>query len=1550
MSKLSIDLHDIRPLKGKKADGFEELCAQLARVERPPRSRFVRKGTPDAGVECFATLEDGSEWGWQAKYFTGFGPKQWEQLDESVEAVLAKHPELVRYFICVPLNRPDARVAKQQSALQAWDSHVRKWHGWAAAAGCSIEFEYWGESEILDLLAQPAHAGRLRFWFDAHVFDEAWFAARLQIALDAAGARYTQELNIQLPIAEKFEIFGRTRQFTATLQALAKDIRENFRHLSPSQEVLADTAIGAAYAELTSLLGDLLPKLGRLEISPVEPLPLPALVQTINAINQLIESLGRLLRQASLARPTPQQVPPWATSRNPYDELQHRLYRLQDPLRKAQYRFEEALRITTTPLLVLTGAAGTGKSHLLCDVARNRLAAGYPTVLLMGQQFLSSEAPWAQALRQLDLTNASVEEVVGALEAAAQAADSRLLLLIDALNEGKGRAIWPDHLAAFLTPLTRSPWIGVVLSVRSSYTEVVVPAEILAQAYRVEHRGFAGQEYDAVKSFFLHYHLELPSTPLLAPEFSNPLFLKTLCDGLQSTGQQRLPRGFHGLTDTFNLYLDGVNAVLQKRLGYHARQNLVRQALQAFAQESAKTDVRWLPLPTAMELLQRVLPSQHHEQSLYHGLVVEGVLTEDAGYAPQEYVVFIAYERLADHLFINSKLNQHLDIKNPAASFAAGQPLAALGELRSRYHEGQLEALFIQVPERTGKELSELLPDSLTEWHGRAFRQSLIWRSTDAFSTATAQALGDFDEIDGEVAQTLEVLLTVASLPEHALNAEFLDRHLRDLAMPERDGWWSVSLHSLWDEQGALHRLVDWATGLTSASRPDEQAVDLCAITLAWLFTSSNRFLRDRATKALANLLTGRLPAATRLVAGFTEANDPYVTERVYAAAYGAATRSFETAAVGQLAASVYQLIFAQGTPPVHLLLRDYARGIVERALYLGADLAIEVSRIRPPYASTWPSIPSQAELDALFPDGEAKWQTDDDGEWARQSIKDSVEEGDFGRYVIDSAVNDWLTVPLTEPIWRKPSSNSDLLHELVEGLNETEWAAWQVHEQAVEAFKEATYAHFQRLTAEIPEAANLDLFFTDYPPEVEALWDQATALASVEELAVGAARQALLATLTPEHAQRLTEIETRDEPAHEDRQEPEFDSEIARRYVVSRALALGGTFEFVGHFDKHGPDYAGRSAHKAERIGKKYQWIALHEILAFIADHYQFREYLSSHEERLRAYEGPWQPSARDIDPSNILRAKVGRTSWLAHAPAWWAPARSQEWHQTAEPQNWLAEWRDLPPVEELLLVRRPGEATAWLSLEGRFNWAEPLPPDLDDSDVERRRFWYFASAYLVRAADEATFTAWVGANAVRGWKMPEPVRMSELFLGEHGWAAASQYYQDGHEWQDSWQRPRRSCPVEVQLVAATYSSERGDTDCSLDDSITLNLPRAELLGPLGLHWAGSGADFLDATGQLAAFDPTVAEQGPSALLVRTDLLRDFLAREQLSLCWVVTGEKQVMGANLRGNYLGRLSVSGAYTLTEQGVVGFLNCYLSRPSQDEQDTDVLIHTINSAS
>jgi hypothetical protein len=189
------------------------------------------------------------------------------------------------------------------------------------------------------------------------------------------------------------------------------------------------------------------------------------------------------------------------------------------------------------------------------------------------------------------------------------------------------------------------------------------------------------------------------------------------------------------------------------------------------------------------------------------------------------------------------------------------------------------------------------------------------------------------------------------------------------------------------------------------------------------MLTASNRFVRDRATKGLIRLLTGRLAATKHLVERFRDVDDLYVVERVYAVAYGVATRCHNPEEIKELATTVYVSVFANGEPAPRILLRDYAHGVVERALHLGAEIDVDIDLIRPPYRSEWPHVPSEDELKRLAPKPDVSNLERFDPKQAENSIHFSVTYGDFASYIIGTNHNliPWIAPQLNDEPWISP-------------------------------------------------------------------------------------------------------------------------------------------------------------------------------------------------------------------------------------------------------------------------------------------------------------------------------------------------------------------------------------------------------------------------------------------------------------------------------------------------------------------------------------------------
>lgn len=62
--------------------------------------------------------------------------------------------------------------------------------------------------------------------------------------------------------------------------------------------------------------------------------------------------------------------------------------------------------------------------------------------------------------------------------------------------------------------------------------------------------------------------------------------------------------------------------------------------------------------------------------------------------------------------------------------------------------------------------------------------------------------------------------------------------------------------------------------------------------------------------------------------------------------------RSHDTVTVGRLATLVHESVFVGEGPPPHILLRDYARGVVERAIHLGPEFTAAARLFRPSIAA----------------------------------------------------------------------------------------------------------------------------------------------------------------------------------------------------------------------------------------------------------------------------------------------------------------------------------------------------------------------------------------------------------------------------------------------------------------------------------------------------------------------------------------------------------------------------------------------------------------------
>lgn len=1506
---MAFSWNKLRTLNGSIENAFEELCCQLAADESPESSaKFFRKGTPDAGVECYWRLSNGDEWAWQAKWFLSSPDQsQWRQIDKSVKTALGAHPDLKKYMICLPINRPDSRKTGKKTCMQKWNEHVVKWEELAHKKGMTVSFEYWGESEIIRRLGNEKKRGRYWFWFNEEIFSKDWFIEHVEIAEANASDRYSPELNVDLPISRYFESLGRTPKFFGKISNLTSKVEVVIQKLLlPSHaeliERMDENLLSFADRLVSTLHGICRMDEGYEENKLTKPIPwndvrtqVDQLEETLFKSIEKIDSMIDEENQKSEKRVQESRVYQVKSFRRNLDELSIALDRIQE------FSNDDEACLSNKPALLLKGDAGQGKTHLLCHIAKTETLQSRFRILLHGEQFEQGD-PWPQIIQHLGL-NCTLDEFLGGLEAAAQASNSRILFFIDALNEGSGNVIWKKYLPGMLKKLSKRPWLGICLSIRNAYFDWIIHESLLSSELTViEHHGFSSVSYEAALSFFNYFNIE-PLTPLLLPEFNNPLFLKLYCKSIVNSGLSRLPSGLHGISGLFRFHIDSIDKKLshQEFLDYSKYDQFVRKAINLLTDEMALNQRDYLPIEEARSLVDALLSHQGYSNSLFHHLSSEGIIRIDPNTwnrndaRPSELVRF-TYQRFSDHMIAGRLLESYLDKNDVKESFVSNRPLGELfkDEGACWNNIGILEALVIQLPELVEEEFPFVIPH-LTDTRAisQSFVKGIVWRNKQSFSSKTDQYIKEYilsEPGDYLFREFWNSIITLATIPDHPWNADRLTKILGNCNLAERDAWWSVFLHKEQDYEGdrSVYRMINWAWDESDKLTFNDEIIRLAGITLTWFLTTANRFIRDSATQALVRLCESRFEVLLSLLRTFKDVNDPYITERLLAVSYGCVLRTTDSDGIKKIALEIYDYYFNSRKLPQHLLSREYARCIVEKSIEVFPKLRIDKSKITPPYSSEWPGfeIPSEEKLMKLFK------SLYEEGKIHRSLmvLEDSVmRHGDFSRYTLGKLRN-FSSSAIGE---KSKISHIKIYDEFLASLTPRQKDAWSKYRKV-----HADYEYLKKLS--------MDQRVKEFEMKVDCS-DEV-----LEEL-VDYYEQKFISSLrrgSGKHNTYTDYVKDYAENPHDFYSEKQFDGDLARRWLMQRILDLGWTPRLFGSFDSN-IDNVGREAGKAERIGKKYQWIAYYELLAILTDNFKLN-YGVTHNSGEVYTSLDDIGVTRDIDTSNLLK----RSHSSEGLQNWWFPLSFNEWNEPVVDDEWVAQTNNLPDVENIIQVVDSKNDVRWLTLDGYYEWYQPLVGSEDLSDIPRKNIWYMLKSYIVKTEDSEELYEWSLSKDWMGRWMPENHESYGIFLGEYFNSRYFKNQDDPYYNREGWTQGRgNEVPVKVLVSNDEYGREKGGYDCSLESNIYVNMPCKFLTEEMDLSWFGKEGSWFDRSGHRIAFDPSIEEKGPRALLMHQEATLKFLMDRGLTLFWTLLGEKRILGASLPTREFNPwLEVSGAY------------------------------------
>lgn len=1491
---VAANLIKIRALNGSQHYAFEELCCQLASLEpRQPGTSFIRKGCgADAGVECFLHHSDNTETGWQAKFFDCFNSAQVSQLTESFTHAIERHPGLTRYIVCLPIDLKDGRTGKGKSEGQRWEDWKAARLAEVKKLGRSVEIELWQATNIRERLYRqdPYYSGRMQFFFDENHFSTEWFSSKFKVACDALGARYSPQFHVSLPIRQSFLGIVRDPMLDDQRAELAQQLRKQLRSLRSS---LPRTPLPQTTLEPLCETGQKLIESLDKHFPVAEYFPFPEWRLLVDDLKESVRECFEFLwplNKEDVDKPIREAC---RSALNTLSEFKRSIDDLYEIIHSKTWK------LANEQAVLVFGDAGVGKSHLLADIAADTIKNGRPAILLISSQFFLQD-PRSQILEHLDLRGLTFDTFLGALDSAGQAAGQRAVILIDALNERNGIELWREYLATLISEVKRYPHVSLIVSCRSTYLNALFPEDspLSESLPRIEHHGFSDGGGRAARAYLAKRKIIRPSVPNLLPEFNNPLFLKTCCDSLDRQGLKEFPRGEQGVSHHFNFYLQSLTNAIETRMKLDKYQKIVQRALDGLTQRMLATCSSYLPLDDAISCLEAVFPSQgQRDRSLVSELEHEGIITIEpvyVGASQLEEQVRFTFERFSDFQIATYLLQNHLEGGHSLRPLEESSPLKLFFEREDIYrYAGIVDALAIILPEQAEVEFPELFLAEECNWVvEEAFLNSLLLRRQDRFTAKTKDLVIQFSTHQNH---WLNTLIAVTTEPDNPFNGYYLHDKLASYAMPERDASWSVPIAELELEEGSpLDILLSWA--LESGFDDIEPVrAELAAIALTWLFSTSHRTIRDRATKSLSALLAPRLALACTLLERFRLVDDLYVIERMLAAIYGATLQAKSHEGLAPLATAVYQYQFAGGKPAPHVLLRDYARGIVEYTNHRGIlpdDISMEL--VRPPYRSFWP-IEYVAE-------NKLKEYTGHRNAYKDEIVQSAGSErtGDFAIYIIAPSVSHWTATSLGNGAALAPSESFENFSNHVSAVGT------DAQQNALSDLLEFCRMCLVEDQQEVVKSVGLN-FSTPVKKQFVSKGNDFWQRRRQNEVKFEELENAFLDALDNDlrfsyqtsarhFLQGLTNGYTSDLP-------DTFDVIVARRWICKRAHELGWSNELFGEFDQRIGTGRGRRNKHIERIGKKYQWLALYELLARIADNLVFR---SSFSDEAEGYSGPWQIGKRNIDPTLLIK-RTQDDGWQKHSAVWWSPQTLKlKPMKKKEQLLWLETEVDQLNSAPYLDVTEPISQQRWLVLKGFKHYTKSNDTGLNIDS------WCRIWCVVLPKRQKARFiNAIAEETLIDPHALPGAVYLGDAFVGEYPWHPACSI-------EDDWKTVDRDYGYRGKLLPTVSEFEKGTGgyDYSLEQNLSFYLPAPWLIRGLGMQLVdGRELCFANCAGLTLFKDPSIHESGPSTALIDKSAFIELLQRENLAPVWIIAGEKGAYGEH-HDDFVGRRVHSYVYEL----------------------------------
>lgn len=1052
---------------------FENLCRQLFTndyLKENKKSRNLHSNPNNPGIEAEPILDERTNQyiGFQVKFFDT--SVDYGQILHSMEKALQYYTGKLSHIV---LYCNKAITSTSKSYINIVELLKKN----------NITIELVTDSAILDAVRKYPYLAN--YYFGVNTISFEWVVAHNEKSFCDLGERFNRDFNVETETSKRLSLFARDQSAVQYINDKKENLIRKINRIKDDTEQHSDylekvRSIVSAFEDVESeTIGSAFEWHQYLQ---------SFIVDDLAKINSEISQKKNLLEKI---RPTIEK----GRSRVEHKDLEKYnsirseieiLYELLDLPEILSLTADENRLITAKELFV-TGNAGIGKSHLLAAECQSLMNNQQFAVLLLAGNCYS-DLPILDQLSQDCELKYSFDEFISILEMIGVEHHTCVLLCIDALNETANYRLWKTGLISLSQKIKKCTHVKLAVTYRMEYEKSVVQDALLSEdedVYRIVHTGFASNGLKASKQFFDYYRIPFTLYEYFESEMENPLFLTLYCKTYRND-EASLPTLYDRLVESANKNIFPILEKRYKLIGFTEDDNIVQSLVDeistlAFDRKEKnilESDLASIPFWTANDLPLRPFMSLLAKENLVHTNLIAG---------NERY--FFAYDQMNDYFFARSLFSH--DMSDMSIRKTLYEDILQVNDnnIVNLSNSDVFVICCAIYAQKFGKECIDLideLPEGFEKGYiVKSYIRSFIWRDKEYISSNVFLAVAQKYKVSRE--DFWNVLVGNSIKHNHPLNSDFLHTLLMSFRLSERDYYWTKYINEIfYDESNRLMQLVKMYSSGQSIQMSKEQARQLL-ILCGWLLSSSNRMLRDYTSEAMIEILRNEFDLCIVILKAFEKVNDPYIIERLYGVVFGACCkrrRKGNTVYIA-LAEYVYSTIFDQEFIYPDILLRDYARLIIERFLWENPDYngCIVHEKIIPPYKSFPIEQIDEDYINKKYDGG--LWQIK-----SSMSFEGHGMYGDFGRYVFQSALK-YFDVDEDEMYKQAVSfiiNDLGYTNELDKGNNH--WGYDRSETKKVERIgKKYQWIAMHNILARVSDQCDID---TDYSetPKFEGPWE----------------------------------------------------------------------------------------------------------------------------------------------------------------------------------------------------------------------------------------------------------------------------------------------------------------------------------------------------------------------------------------------------------------------------------------------------------------------------